>query len=422
MAFMQDTTFSALHVACCYGTPTVELLQYLLQLDSSQAKEKKSSGDAYRDDHCPLGQLCFNFVKRADELPNAEDLVSCLLEVDKSKEVVGDAVCGCLEGYSEADSNDAVIVVDRRNGRLYGMIEMLLKANPEAAKYRGPDSGSNILHRACWNSLTSELCIDIVKLVLALHKDAVREADEEDQLPVHFAAEKCDVEVVEFLLGLCPEAASVATSNGHNLLHLAVGDSASSAVPKVQYLCSRYPAMIQQFDGEGEMPVHRTRNYKVAKALYEAAGIEQFRTPIAAPTADTNVFDGYLPLHLFIYCRSDSLKTVSQATTSEDAGMFRWLLWLYPEAAGIEGGVGATFKTTPYQLAVHFKLLDYYLRLLLRAAPTLDPAELHRLNYAERRMAMFLAFRAESATMEAPLLARLRGENKDLVQRVVSFL
>jgi hypothetical protein len=102
--------------------------------------------------------------------------------------------------------------------------------------------------------------------------------------------------------------------------------------------------------------------------------------------------------------------------------MFRWLLHLYPDAAGIEGGVGPAFKKTPYQLAVDGKLPDYYLRLLLRAAPTLHPAELHRLNFAERRMAMFLAFRAVAATMEAPLLARLRGENKDLVQRVVSFL
>jgi hypothetical protein len=35
---------------------------------------------------------------------------------------------------------------------------------------------------------------------------------------------------------------------------------------------------------------------------------------------------------------------------------------------------------------------------------------------------MFLGFRAVAATMKAPLLARLRGENKDLAQRVVSFL
>ena len=102
--------------------------------------------------------------------------------------------------------------------------------------------------------------------------------------------------------------------------------------------------------------------------------------------------------------------------------MFRWLLRLYPEAAGIEGGVGALHKKTPYQLAIDKKLPDYYRRLLLRAAPTLHPAELHRLNYDERRMAMFLAFRAITSTTEASLLARLRGESRDLVQRVVSFL
>jgi hypothetical protein len=34
----------------------------------------------------------------------------------------------------------------------------------------------------------------------------------------------------------------------------------------------------------------------------------------------------------------------------------------------------------------------------------------------------FLAFKAVTATMEVPLLVRLRGESKDLVQRVVSFV
>jgi hypothetical protein len=103
--------------------------------------------------------------------------------------------------------------------------------------------------------------------------------------------------------------------------------------------------------------------------------------------------------------------------------MFRWLLHLYPAAAGIEGGVFADGKKTPYLMAVNEKLPDYYLRLLLRAAPTLNPAELHRLNFAERRMAMFLAFKAVTAMLQKPfLLARLRGVHKDLVQRVITFL
>ncbi len=55
-----------------------------------------------------------------------------------------------------------------------------------------------------------------------------------------------------------------------------------------------------------------------------------------------------------------------------------------------------------------------------RAAPTTNYEEL---NYEERRMAMFLAFKAATARLQKPfLLTRLRGVDKDLVQRVVSFL
>jgi hypothetical protein len=169
------------------------------------------------------------------------------------------------------------------------------------------------------------------------------------------------------------------------------------------------------------MPVVRSsRSYEAMQIVHSAGGIEQFKTPIAHPTDANYEYNGYLPLHFFVsnqcWCWSSQ-----SSLMSEQAHVIRWLLRLHPEAASIEGGVGVN-KKTPYQLAVDKKLPECFIRLLLRAAPTLNPAELHRLNYAERRMAMFLAFRATAATMEAPLLARLRGENKDLVQRVVSFL
>jgi hypothetical protein len=92
-------------------------------------------------------------------------------------------------------------------------------------------------------------------------------------------------------------------------------------------------------------------------------------------------------------------------------------------AAGIEGGIGRAFKKTPYQLAVDHDLPTYFLRLLLRAAPDLDPAELRRLNWAERRTAMFVAFAAVAKQATAPpLLTRLRVTDKQLVKHVVSFL
>jgi hypothetical protein len=364
-------------------------------------------------------------VQRADELSNAGNLVKCLLEVDKSEEVVGDALVGCFRGFAGAGVNsEDEDVVERRNVRLYGMIKMLLKANPKAVT--SPDvDGNNLLHHACLKSLSSKVCIDIMQLVLTLHKDAVKEVSYVGRLPVHNAATACHLEVVEFLLGLYPEAANVVTADGRNLLHLALGNYVEKkTVTKMQYLCSRYPAMTQQRDKHGRVPVHMAHyswRFRAALTLYEATGMGQFRMPMADPTDVLFRHNGHLPLHLFVSSLSWGFHAGSNLV-SEDADMFRWWLRVYPEAAGIVGGVGAPYKKTPYQLAVAQRLPDYYLRLLLRAAPTLNPAELHRLNYAERRMAMFLAFKATSGTLKAPLLVRLRGESKDLVQRVVSFL
>ena len=409
---------NALHVACCFGTPTVELLQCLLQLDSTQTKKKVRLNNEDDFDHCPLGLLCFNLMLRADKLPNADDLVNCLLEVDKSAEVVGDAIVGCLDAYSMAEVGDAEV----DTGHLYNLIERLLKANPEAAKHRNSDD-YNLLHQVGNRSLPSQLCINIMKQILALHKDAVREADADSLLPVHYAVLSSDVEVVEFLLNVYPAAANAVTAVGDNLLDFLLC-SRSEAVPNVRYLCSRYPAMVQQRNNRGRMPVHVAAaargGCQIMPALYEAGGVEQFKMPIAHSTNADYIFNGLLPLHLFIRRQSDSLTTGSQAT-AETADTFRWLLRIHPEAAGIEGGVGAN-KKTAYHIAVDKVLPDYYLRLLLRAAPTLNPPELHRLNYEQRRMAMFLAFKAVTATVKAPLIVRLRGESKDLVRRVVSFL
>ena len=417
------TGCSALHAACRFGTPTVELLQHLLQLDSSQTKER-GTYFLFRE-CCPLGQLCFNLMKRTDELSNAEDLVNCLLEVDKSGEVVGDALFGSLDGYCAAYAKSAKPTLEKRNGRLCHMIEMLLKANPESAKYRDSDY-VNLLYQACSASMPSKLCIDIIKLVLAVHKDAVRELCSSGWLPVHRAAECFDLKVVELLLDLYPAAVNAATPNGYSLLRFAVDDDdPSRAVSKVQYLCARYPAMMQQRDNDGEVPLHNATGshmFKTALALYEAGGVEQFKTPIAHPTDANYRLNGYLPLHLLI-SPWGLITPLWSNSVSELADAFRWLLRVCPDAVGIEGGVGAEYKKTPYQLAVDGELPDYYLRLLLRAAPTFKPAELHRLNYEQRRMAMFLAFKATAATLQAPfLLARLRVANKDLVQRVVSFL
>ena len=395
--------YSALHAACDLRQPTEELLQHLLQLDSSQTRKKCREGG-----WTPLGYLCANSSC-------SDRLITCLLEVDSSAEVVGNGIAGCLA------STDYPSVLKR--------VDMLLKANPEAAKYRGED-GLNLLHLAAYytssRKLPFQLSIDIMQQILTIHKDAVREMDEDGWLPVHTAARLSTVEVMEFLLGLYPESASMVTTVGsQNLLRLAVNDTDSTTSvmeAKVRFLCSRYPAMMLQRNGNGLTPLQIAIYLKiipVMQLLCEAGGQEQVRIPIAHPTDDNKWSNGWLPLHFLIYKQHASLR---DSLFSKAADYFRLFLRWHPEAAGIEGGVGARYRKTPYQLAVGKSLPPYYLRLLLRAAPNLNPAELHRLNYAERQMAMFLAFKARTSNIDPPFLARLRFAKMDLLKHVVSFL
>ena len=273
--------------------------------------------------------------------------------------------------------------------------------------------------------MTFQLRIDLMQRIVAIHKDAVQEVDSNGWLPVHDAVRYCTVEVMEFLLGLYPESASMVTTDGaHNLLRLAVADNENTTSvmeAKVKFLCSRYPAMMLQRDGEGYIPMHIAiwrKKIPAVQILCEMGGQEQVKTPIIHPTNANFCYNDWLPLHFLINWNNDSLR---DSFLSEFADCFRMFLCWYPEAAGVEGGIGAD-KKTPYQLAVDKDLPPYYLRLLLRAAPNLNPAELHRLNYVERRMAMFLAFKAVPSQPEPLLIARLRFAKKDLVKHVISFL
>ena len=130
----------------------------------------------------------------------------------------------------------------------------------------------------------------------------------------------------------------------------------------------------------------------------------------------TNPDDSYqlrTPLHVFV------LHQFVPDPMCVAANVLRMLLRHHPAAAGTEDRAGMT----PYDLAAMGRSNSpWLLRLLLRACPALDPDELHRLNYAERRMALFLSERAITATTKPTIFARLRFENKDIVKKIVSFL
>ena len=395
--------FTLLHAACELGQPTEEILQHLLQLDGSKVAKTCRSGLT------PLQYLCGNNC--CDE-----SLLNCLLQFDSSAAVVGGGIQSC---FNSTDYSHTLAKVD-----------FLLKVNPEAAQHRFDASQQNLLHSVIsaypCRIMQSKLCSDIMKMILTLHPDAVKEANFAGELPVHLAAKYSSIGVMDFLLSVYPESATIVTvDSSSNLLHQAVSPHSSDSEAKVRYLCSRYPEFIHQRNYSGKTPLHLavgdclySPDVPAAKLLCAFRGGQALvRVPTVHPTTTTQPINGWLPLHFFV--ASGALNDSSPL--SEVANFFRMMLRWYPEAAGIEAGTGRA-KKTPYQLAVDERLDPYYRRLLLRAAPDLNPAELHRLNFAERRMAMFMAFRAITTGITPLLMARLRFENKDLVKHVVSFL
>lgn len=93
-------------------------------------------------------------------------------------------------------------------------------------------------------------------------------------------------------------------------------------------------------------------------------------------------------------------------------------LFVISESAGIRDYDG----NTSYTLAVLLHMKPYFIRLLLRADVTIDPAVLRGLNYRERRGAMFLAFSAVSSNRIPSIFALIRKANMSVLEIVFSYL
>jgi hypothetical protein len=101
-------------------------------------------------------------------------------------------------------------------------------------------------------------------------------------------------------------------------------------------------------------------------------------------------FNQMLPLHFLVQYR-----TLTSGVTDK-ADCFRYLLNLYPAAAGIKDGT----DRSPYDWALVKNADLYFIRLLLNADLTIDPERRCDLNYVARKEAMFLAYGALTKSQE----------------------
>lgn len=396
-----------LHLAAKHSE-SVELLQILLQLDVSIAN-KKSSHDKVLGS--PLSILC-----KRKYFPAFMDMVHCLIKVDKTVEVIENSIEYCLEShhsnYKSIEASSSITPVSVGHKTLT-LIDTLLKANPEAAKCEN----EALMHNLCQYT-QGDLWKSLISLFFAANKDIFKLNNDIRGLPAHSTARSNSLEALKHLLEMYPESALMVDSQGNNILHYAMKSTSidiSMVKEKVKFINREYPNLFHESNIRGYTPLHSALsevNLKGAIALYQAdVTVVKDRVIYSNITSSRHLF---LPLHILISeHNADYVLPLSNL-----ANHMRLLIKLYPEAAGIKDGAGLT----PYDLAVDQEFSPYFQRLLLQADPTINPNELHRLNYNERRLAMFLAFRAVVAVPKLTIWGQLRMADKNLLRHVISFL
>jgi hypothetical protein len=354
----------ALHlVAEC--SESLELLEDILQIDHKMTKLGLETEDT-GEDITPFGLLC-----RRPHFPTFDAMVSTLIEVDSSVEVISDGMINYLMSYENFFNQDTS--PGSRGAKSLILLGTLLDANPAVAEY----DDSNIFHEACM-LLRGELGIFILSLFLNKNSTGVKIVND-GSLPIHSAARHSCLEVVKFLHKAYPESISMLSKYGFSLLHSAASyqystsDDASDiadVIAKVQYICDQCPALIHLKDYQGETALHhvltsltsRERlNFKCVRIL-----CDMDRTVVRdkhTPSDITSPRSGMLPLHLLIENHPP------MAEVSDEGDCFRLLLSLYPAAADIKDD----HSRSPYDIAVSNDFSAYFIRLLLAADPTIDP-------------------------------------------------
>ena len=259
-----------------------------------------------------------------------------------------------------------------------------------------------------------------MKLIVSIDNQSVRKVDLRDKrLPIHFAAKFAGLSIVSFLLDEYPESATIVDIYGRNLLHLSMDNPFKEVAI---HLNNQYPELNFQQCNLGRIPLiyafpEISTDMNIVSSICNT-NLEVLKI------VSTRAFRS-LPLHQLIDCRR-MIQPVSPL--ADTLRLFlRLFLRLYPAAANIKD----VFGQTPYDIAVNNNLVarsrkldNYFLRLLLRADISINPQELYRLNYQERRMALFLSSgKAIFETSNKSIIWRkLWIDNIDILKEVVSFL
>jgi ankyrin repeat protein len=361
IAFVKDASDCVmLHWAAQYSR-SVETLQYLLQLNPEATKAKD------KQNNTPL-----NLLLNRKYFPELLAMVRCLAEADPSSLLIASNERGCPLHTA---------LFRKEDEDFEALVDLLLSINPESAKVKGRRLQLP-LHTAC--SRETAIPLSVIRKLLAVYEEAVGKVDGLGWLPIHWASQWSTVDVVKYLLPLCPAALPrTATQCVTTMMHRTAARIQNDGCDMIEFIHSVFPESVRVKDEQGHLPLHYAAFYgkyfSTTEAIYRLH-------PAAIKVKDAN---GELPLYKVICLRK------FDHPNGDDMKVLRFLLNAYPQ--------GVAERTKSNDSAVKgnvFSYVDsescpvYQRRAFLLAMPTLKPAELRRLNYVERRGAMFLIFAA----------------------------
>jgi len=263
------------------------------------------------------------------------------------------------------------------------------------------ENGNTPLLILCWQDYPEAFAM--IDKTLKLCPRASRVPGNYGLLPIHYAR---GIKTVKILEATYPESLSVNVPEYGTPLHQA---ACWQSVEVVVYLYVCRPQSIQEVTTWGHTPLHKSAISRVSSCAVLHAVFNFY--PDAIRAVDYN---GNTPLHNAV----DRLYSVSPV--SEYADKFRFLLKTFPEATSIVNND----DDTPYSYCANDGASEYFLRLLLRAGSDDGMEDLKRLNYASRRVALFLFFKAVRIDNKLTIFSQINqtSNGKSLVKRVIEYL
>ena len=187
-------------------------------------------------------------------------MIRILLDVERpNHEIVGEAIFGLIK---EAFHKKKAITPSSSSTIMDSLevIDVLLRSCPDAACYQNSSLGIYLSHFIVRYVTDENICTQLLSLFHRARQDFLHDNNDADGWPaVHHAALKRSLDVMKYLIEICPAAALSVSTRGSTLFHIVLRSFCQKDVgEKIAYLCNdpRFIPLLRIQDSFGLTPLH----------------------------------------------------------------------------------------------------------------------------------------------------------------------